>query len=66
MHANVTVPPAEIRGFGAVEVPSLDKRKANLVRALAQVRAQIAHLLEREGNLVASLEAIEKEEASCP
>lgn len=62
MHANVTVPPAEIRGFGTVEVPSLDKRKANLVRALAQVRAQIAHLLEREGNLVASLEALEREE----
>lgn len=66
MHNNVTLPPPEIRGEGTMAVPSLDKRKANLVRALAQVRAQIAHLLEREGNLVASLEAIEKEEASCP
>ena len=61
---NVTLPPVQVRGEGAVEVPGLEQRRANLVRALAQVRADIANRLEREGNLRASLEALDREGAA--
>lgn len=60
----VTLPPVQVRGEGTSTAPSLDKRRANLVRALARVRADIANRLEREGNLLASLEALDREEAA--